>query len=70
MGARIWAASSDLTEMAARLRAGIATPNDVAGAINRLLSTEDNRDALYTPTRRWHLRNALSLDPPTNVVVL
>jgi hypothetical protein len=47
--ARIWAASSDMNEMATRLRAGTATPEDVAGALNRLLSTEDNPDALHIP---------------------
>lgn len=47
--ARIWAAGSDINEMTALLRAGTATPDDVAGALNRLLSTEVNRDALHIP---------------------
>ncbi|MCA2246066.1 MULTISPECIES: hypothetical protein [Mycobacteriaceae] len=47
--ARIWAAGSDISEMAVRLRAGTATPDDVAGALGRLFSTDDNRDALRLP---------------------
>lgn len=47
--ARLWATGSDINEMTARLRAGIATPEDVAGALNRLLSTEVSRDGLHIP---------------------
>lgn len=47
--ARIWAAGSDISEMSARLRAGTATPDDLAGALRHLLSTDDNRDALHIP---------------------
>jgi hypothetical protein len=47
--ARIWAAGSDINEMTARLRAGTATPEDVDGALNRLLSTDVDRDALHVP---------------------
>ena len=47
--ARIWTTGSDMNELVARLRARTATPEDLAGALNRLLSTDVNRDAFHIP---------------------
>ena len=43
---RVRAMVSDMTEMAAGLRAGTATPEDVEGAIARIMSTDVDRDTM------------------------
>jgi len=51
---RVRAMVSDMTEMAAGLRAGTATPEDVAGGVARNMSVDVDRDtmlnALHIPT--------------------
>lgn len=51
---RVQAMVSDMTEMAAGLRAGTATPEDVAGGVARIMSVDFDRDtmlnALHIPT--------------------
>jgi hypothetical protein len=50
---RVRAMVSDMTEMAAGLRAGTATPEDVEGAVARIMSVDVDRDpmlnALHIP---------------------
>jgi len=51
---RVWAMVSDMTEMAAGLRAGTATPEDVAGGVARVISVDVDPhtmlNALHIPT--------------------
>jgi hypothetical protein len=43
---RVRAMVSDMTEMAAGLRAGTATPEDVAGGVARIMSVDVDRDTM------------------------
>ncbi len=43
---RVRATVSDMTEMAAGLRAGTATPEDVAGGVARMMSVDVDRDTM------------------------
>jgi hypothetical protein len=60
---RVRAMVSDMTEMAAGLRAGTATPEDVAGGVARIMSVDVDRDtmlnALHIPADAGPLAPAL-----------
>jgi hypothetical protein len=43
---RVWAMVSDMAEMAAGLCAGTATPEDVEGAVARIMSVDVDRDTM------------------------
>jgi hypothetical protein len=48
---RVRAMVSDMTEMAAGLRAGTATPEDVAGGVARIMSVDVDRDTMIKTLR-------------------
>ena len=48
---RVRAMVSDMTEMAAGLRAGTATPEDVAGGVARIMSVDVDRDTMINALR-------------------